>query len=455
MGRLFALFLGVATLAIAPHARAATPAPLPAIDCPKSVPAESKCFAGADANGAYDWIVIPPKTGPNAWNGSLVVHTHGGPSLKKPFLEESVPDLERFIVTVQEGFAWAGSSYRHAGFGVRDAAADSDNLRRIFWTQFGRPKHTLLHGQSWGGNVAAKTAELYGTGEDGKPTYDGVILTSGVLGGGSKSYDFRADLRAVYQFYCHNMPASSEMPYPLWQGLPVGEKLKREEVAERINACTGVDLPAASRTASQQRALTNILTVVHIPARTLFSHMDWATFTFRDLVSRQLHGANPFSNTGVVYAGSDDDAALNKGVERFAATQAGVDALAYDADLTGKLTVPTLTLHAKDDPTAFVELENEFRDTVAKAGASALLVQSFTDEHEHQKEATPEYAALFRAMIAWIEKGEKPSPATLAAGCEQAKATYGEACHFDVGYFPPPLASRVYARVKPTPSGKP
>lgn len=451
MGRVrfaVSLLAAMAGSAVSAHAQTArAPAPLPAAECPKTVPAESRCFAGADANGAYDWIVIP-----KAWNGSLVVHTHGGPSLKKPFLEESVPDLERFMVTVQEGFAWAGSSYRHAGFGVRDAAADSDNLRQIFWTQFGRPKHTLLHGQSWGGSVAAKTAELYGKDASGKPTYDGVILTSGVLGGGTKSYDFRADLRAVYQFYCHNMPGPGEMPYPLWQGLPVGEKLKREEVAVRINQCTGVDLPAASRTPGQQRALDNILNVIHIPARTLFSHMDWATFTFRDLVGRQLHGDNPFSNTGVVYKGSDDDAALNKGVERFAATQSGVDALAADADLTGRLTVPTLTLHAEDDPTAFVELEHEFRETVTRAGAQALLVQSFTDEHEHQKEATPEYAALFRAMIAWIEKGQKPTVETLAAECERARTTYGEACHFDPAYFPKPLSSRVYPRVKPTPA---
>ncbi len=129
---------------------------------------------------------------------------------------------------------------------------------------------------------------------------------------------------------------------------------------------------------------------------------------------------------------------------RFAADPEGVRRLAFDADLSGKLTVPTLTMHAIDDPTAFVELEQVFHDTVAKAGVSDLLVQSFTDEHEHSKLATPEYAALLRAMSAWIERGEKPSPASLAAGCQAAVATYGEACHFQVGYTPRPLAERSY-----------
>jgi alpha-beta hydrolase superfamily lysophospholipase len=417
----------------------------PPTACPAELPAQTRCFAGQDAHGAYYWIAIP-----KAWNGSLVVHAHGGPSLKTPSQDEPAADLQRFAVTVKEGFAWAGSSYRHAGFGVRDAAADTDALRRIFWDRFGRPKHTLLHGQSWGANVAAKTAELYGRGADGRPAYDGVILTSGVLGGGTHSYDFRADLRVVYQYYCHNWPAADEPAYPLWQGLPADSKLKRKDLVERVNACTGVDLPPARRTPAQARALNNIVSVVRIPERTLVSHMEWASFTFRDLVQRQLGGANPFGNVGVRYAGSDDDAALNAGAQRFAADPVAVARLADDADLSGKLTVPTLTLHAKDDPTAFVELESAFHDTVARAGAESLLVQTFTDEHEHQKEATPEYAALFRSMLAWIERGAKPTPATVAAACETARTQYGEACHFDTGWRPPPLETRVYPRARPT-----
>ena len=256
----------------------------------------------------------------------------------------------------------------------------------------------------------------------------------------------------MYQYYCHNLPAAGEAAYPLWHGLAPDNVLTRKEVVARINSCTGADLEASRRTADQQQRLDNILRVVRIPERTFVSHMEWATLTFHDLVDRQLQGLNPFSNQGVVYRGSDDDAALNRGVERFAATQAGVDALSADADLSGRLTVPTLTLHAEDDPTAFVELESAFREVVRKAGAEALLVQTFTDEHEHSKEATPEYAALFRGMISWIEQGTRPTTVSLAAACEQARAAYGEACHFDPAFSPAPLATRVYPRVKPEPS---
>jgi hypothetical protein len=412
--------------------------------CPREMPAQTRCYGGQDARGAFYVTAIP-----KAWNGVLVVHSHGGPSLKTPTPATPVADLERFAVVVAEGYAWTSSSYRHAGYGVRDAAEDTDSVRALFWHDFGRPRRTLLHGQSWGGNVAAKTAELFGRGDDGKPLYDGVILTSGLLSGGSLAYDFRADLRAVYQYYCRNLPAADEPQYPLWQGLAAQHPTSAKEVAARLEACTGLSLPAAQRTPAQQRALRNILAVTRVPQATLGSHLNWATATFRDLTLRQFKGLNPFSNTGVVYRGSDDDAALNRDVPRFAATPEGVRALADDSDLTGKLIVPTLTIHVIDDPTVFVEAETVFRDAVTAAGAGALLVQSFTDENEHSKLATPQYAALLKAMMAWIEQGKLPSPTSLAAGCEQFKATYGEACHFVPSYVPGPLATRTYARIKP------
>jgi alpha-beta hydrolase superfamily lysophospholipase len=418
--------------------------------CPRELPAQTRCYGGQDAHGAFYMTAIPQH-----WNGVLVVHSHGGPSLKTPTASTPAADLERFAVVVREGFAWTSSSYRHAGYGVRDAAEDTDSARARFWQDFGRPRRTLLHGQSWGGNVAAKAAETYGRDADGKLVYDGVLLTSGVLSGGSLAYDFRADLRAVYQYYCRNLPAPDEPQYPLWQGLAAQHPLSSKEVAARLETCTGLSLPAAQRTAAQQRNLRNILAVTRIPQATLGAHLNWATATFRDLTLREFKGVNPFSNIDVVYRGSDDDVALNREVPRFAASPEGVRALAQDSDLSGKLLVPTLTMHAIDDPTVFVEAETVFRDTVAQAGASALLVQSFTDEREHSKLATPQYAALLHALMDWVEQGRRPTPELLASRCQQYVAAYGEACRFVPSYVPGAFDARTYPRTKPSPASPP
>ena len=405
-------------------------------DCPASMPAGTECFAGQDENGAFYWIARPKD-----WNGILVMHAHGGPRTAKPKPDDAVEDLERFAVTVQEGYAWAGSNYRRQGYGVRMAAADTENLRKIAEKLLGEPRLTLLHGQSWGGNVAAKTAELYALDPDGKRNYDGVVLTRGVLGGGTGPYGFRADLRVVYQYSSHNHPRAGEEQYPLWQGLPKGATMKREDLESRVEECTGISAAKDRRTPQQAKNLENFLAVTGIPEKTLVAHLAWATNLFQDMVWRKLDGKNPFDNSKTVYAGSDDDAALNKGIERFTADPQAVRLLAYDADLSGKIVLPTLTMHAKNDPTALVQLEAQYRELLAKAGNADLLVQNFTDEAEHSKLSTPQYAALFDAMVDWIDKGDKPSRASVAATCEDKSKIYKEPCRF-LADFEPQLPER-------------
>jgi hypothetical protein len=399
--------------------------------CPEGLPAATQCYSGRSDEGGFYWIAIPAD-----WNGTLVMHAHGGPRTQAPEQNDPIDDLQRFAVTVREGYAWAGSTYRRGGYGVRMAAEDTDILRRIFWTRFGRPKHTLLHGQSWGGNVAAKAAELYAIDADGTKTYDGVMLSAGLVAGGTRAYGFRADLRAVYQFYCQNHPRADEVQYPVWQGLPVGASMSRAQLTARVDDCTGISLPAAQRTARQAANLRNILAVTGVPEPQLVAHLAWATNLFQDLVQTRLDGRNPFSNAETVYSGSDDDAALNAGVERFRADPMAVARLAYDADLSGLIVLPTVSIHAKNDPTVFVGVEALYRETVARAGRSDLLVQTFTNESDHSKLSTPEYAALLEALMAWITEGEKPDPVSIAAGCERRSADYGEPCLFDTAFTP-------------------
>lgn len=409
--------------------------------CPASIKDQAKCYTGVDQNGAHYWIAIPEQ-----WNKALVMHAHGGPRLKPVGRDSSLEDLERFAVTVRQGFAWAGSSYRRPGYGVRMAAEDTENLRRIFIKAFGQPARTILHGQSWGGNVAAKGIELYARNADGTRNYDGAVLTNGMLAGGTRNYLHRADLRAVYQYYCNNHPRPDEPQYPLWMGLPAESKLTPKELAERVNECTGVKLPAAQRTEAQRRNLANILGVIKVPERTLTGHMNWSTFLFRDVVQRVLGGRNPFDNRHVVYRGSDDDDALNRGVARFDADAEAVAMLAADSDMTGQIEVPVVTMHAIDDPTAMVEYEADYRDVVARAGKQDKLVQTFTTEREHSKLADPEYAALFDALMRWIDSGKPADRQQIAQRCQEFAKRFDGGCHFDTGFEPQALFSRVAPR---------
>lgn len=431
-GRWRAWALAASLAAVMPIARAEPQA----APCPEGVAADAHCYNGRDAEGALYWIAMPAD-----WNKVLVVHAHGGPEVGAPSLARSAEDLQRWAVMVKAGYAWAGSSYRRGGYGVTMAAEDTERLRQLFIERFGKPRRTVLHGQSYGAGVAAKAAELYGP-----PAYDGVLLTSGVLGGGNNAYDFRLDLRVVYQQVCHNHPKPDEPAYPLWQGLPLDSKLTRAELAERVKECTGVGLPAAQRSPEQAARLHAILSVVHIPERSLLGHLQWGTWLFQDLTQKRLGNRNPFGNAKVVYSGSGDDAALNKQVLRYAADPQAVAALAADSRPTGRLKLPVLTLHAIHDPTAFVELESAYREIVEAAGASSWLVQTFSDEADHSYLGDSEYPALLTALLRWVDDGERPTPEGVAKLCTANEARFGGGCKFRPEYRPAPLSSRVPVR---------
>ncbi|WP_103502739.1 MULTISPECIES: DUF6351 family protein [unclassified Streptomyces] len=419
-------------------ARGAAPEPDVAA-CPESIADAATCYTGQGDNGAYYAFAVPDQ-----WNGSLVLHAHGGPGLGEGADPERSPgDLERWAVMVEEGYAWAGSSYRRGGYGTRMAAEDTENVRQEFVAAFGEPELTLLHGQSWGGNVAAKTAEVYGS---AKGPYDGLLLTNGVLAGGSRGYDYRVDLRAVYQFYCGNHPRPEEQQYPLWQGYPAGTSMTTADLRARVQECTGHLSAPQERTALQQRNLDDILAVTGIPESTLESHLRFATNTFSDIVNKRLDGRNPFSNLGVRYRGSHDDAALNRGVQRFVPDWSARRDLSWDSDLTGKVSVPVLTMHAIDDATAFVEHESAYRATLRGAGRERHLLQTFTRESEHSGLSDSGYATALDSLESWVRTGQKPTAASVAAACPEFDRSYGAGCFFDAEFRPDAYHDRVNAR---------
>ncbi len=380
--------------------------------CPASVATVADCHAARDGNGAWLLVAIPRQ-----WNRRLIVHAHGGPRLTAPKDGDSAEDLDRFAVMVRAGYAWIGTTYHRGGYGVRMAAADADRSRALFWAKWGRPQRTLLHGQSWGGNVAAKAAELYALDADGHPNYDGVLVTNGVLFGGTRAYGFRADLRAVYQYYCRNHPKPGEAQYPLWQGLPADARMDRDELRRRADDCTGIDTAPAKRSPQQAARLRDILAVTGIEEKQLVSHLAWGTFHFRDLVQQRLDGRNPFDNGGTVYRGSGDDEALNAGVERFAADPKAVAKLAYDADLSGLIVLPTLTVHARHDPVVSARADAVYAATVEAAGRGWLLAQATTDEAEHSRMRDATYLGALMALEAWLDSGVRPDAAAIQARC--------------------------------------
>lgn len=401
--------------------------------CPKGVPDGAKCLRGQDSVKAHYLIVMPAK-----WSGVLVVHSHGGPSLGEPKTSRNDADIARWAITVREGHAWAGSVFRQGGFAVTAAAEDTERVRRIFVDHVAKPRRTILHGQSWGAMVATRAAELF------PKSWDGMLLTSGVVAG-PVTYDFRMDLRAIYQHLCKNHPRPDEPQYSLALGLPADSKLTTAELGARVDECLGVRKPAAQRTPEQAQKLKLIVDVLKIPETSVISHLNWGTFSLRDVVSKN-GGVSPFGNENVRYTGSSDDKALNAAVSRFKINAQAATRFAADVDHSGRFTAPVLSAHGINDATVFVEGNDTLRQRMVAAGNGAKLVQTFVDSKEHSYWGDAMYPPLFEAMLNWVEKDQKPNPAGVAERCRQLRGAKAADCKFLPSYAPKPLASRIHPR---------
>ena len=203
--------------------------------------------------------------------------------------------------------------------------------------------------------------------------------------------------------------------------------------------------PAAQRTPQQAQKLKTIVELLKIPESAVVSHLNWGTFTLRDVVIKS-GGLSPFGNGGVRYKGSADDAALNAAVPRYQADASAAARFAADVDHRGRIAVPVLSGHGIGDATVFVEGQDTLRQRMVAAGNGERLVQTFVDSAEHSYWGDAHYPPLFEALLNWVEKGNKPTPLSVAERCRQLRAAQPADCRFLPDYAPQPLASRMLPR---------
>ena len=340
---------------------------------------------------------------PKAWNGRLVLWAHGFVDPAAPIALPDVQpaDVAPWLVQLREqllaaGYAVAYSSYSENGWAVKDGAARTHELRSLFMARFGVPTHVYVGGRSLGALITVLLAETY------PGDYQGALALCGPLGGGRLETDYIANVRVLFDFFYPGVIPGDALHVPPMEFTPESQIVK--------------DIVAAIVAEPQKAVALAAVDQIELPYRTLselvFSIVRPLGYNIRgtnDVLAR-TGGQSPFGNLGTWYTGLGlHDAAVNAGVDRFAAKDAAIRYLNDYYRPRGSLTAPLLTLHTTMDPDVPFFHEAALARIVAAARTSKWLAQQSVQRYGHCNVTPEETVVTLGRLVNWAEQGVKPA----------------------------------------------
>ena len=381
--------------------------------------------------GAGYFVEVPPN-----WNGKLVMYAHGFRG-NGAALTVSAPSIRRYLI--QNGYAWAASSYAKNYYDVRAGVEDTNALALEFSkiaTANGRaltaPTKIYITGHSMGGHITAAAIEDEAAATAvHKVKYAGAVPMCGVVG----------DTELFNQF------AAMQVTAQALAGLPSYPTAKWSEISALVTSTLFTTFPSVP-TAKGAQYLSVVQNITGGP-RPMFNlgiafggsfPSAYGTFgsdgTVTGILNKNVLDTNAFTYTvdGDV-AGST---ALNASVLKLtAATDANrlrTDGLRWIPKANGEFKVPVVSIHTLGDLFVPFSMEQVYQKRVAAKGNSAWLVQRAIRGVSHCDFTVAEQVDAFDDMIKWERDGVKPAgddvvtPATVAAstyGCTYTKNTLG------------------------------
>jgi len=381
-------------------------------------------------NGASYLIRVPA-----AWNGVLLLYSHGGGAFTpNPPAEDSTdPVTAQYLL--QQGYALAGSSFRSSGWFVEDALADDAAVLGEFRRLVGHPTRTVAWGVSLGSMVTL------GLAEQPKRRVDGALALCGVVADAVPFWNQNLDAAFAFKV----LFAQSDPQIEVVGSVPsvaAGEdatSLLQTAIASPIGRARTA-LVAALREIPVQ-GFTGIAGPggIPLPAPAGVKPEDMRAQSLAGLVGAALSdyfvnhpalevrtGGNPSSNDGIDYgrliAASPDyesikalyataglsldaDIARLQQAKRVTAAPNAVAYLARFLSFTGDLRVPAITVHTIADESTPAQLEEEYRAKVRSAGRVDLLRQLFVKRGAHCNFTTAEIAVALRVLLTRINTG--------------------------------------------------
>ncbi len=409
-------------------------------------------FWGIDAGAGYR-IEIP-----DAWNGDLVVYTHG---FRGEGAELTVDNPALRAYYVSQGYAWLASSYSANFYDVRAGVESTNSLVRLFIKNHGKPERTYITGFSMGGHVIGAAIEQFPNvacpeGRRGRlcnritrilgklsggVKYDGAAPRCGVMGDEElfqyfSNFTFAAEALAGVQsefpppedhfdrIFLPTIFALYENPLELLGPNSSGAILNSQGLALRdfTTQITGGDRPLADLSfqffqqllfsfAGGDGTITGILSGSMLENR-------------RDVF--QLDGDPSLSA---------EEIALNQAILRVKRDR-NVNPnqflrVSRIPIITGRIDIPVISVHTLGDLFVPFSMEQIYAREAKKQRRSHNLVSRATRAVGHCEFSPEELIETFDDLVSWVEDGVKPAGDDILNPEEVADPLFG--CNFSRG----------------------
>ncbi|MBC8058530.1 MAG: alpha/beta hydrolase [Rhizobiales bacterium] len=369
---------------------------------------------------------------PQNWNGKLVMYAHGFRGTGN-VLTTDAPAIRRWLI--QNGYAWAASSYSKNYYDVRAGVEDTNALALEFNAIAARNGRTLaaptkyfITGVSMGGHITAAAIEDEAAATAiNKVKYSGAVPMCGVVG----------DTELFSQF------AAMQVTAQALAGVPAYPTDKFVDINALVTSTLFTTFPSVP-TAQGQKYLSVVQNITGGP-RPMFDlgiafggsfPSAYGTFiadpnTPYGSVTGILN-KNVLDTTGYTYTITDDAAgstALNASAQKISpaadANRLRTDGLRWVPKANGEFKIPVVSIHTLGDLFVPFSMQQVYQKRVAAKGNSAFLVQRAIRGVSHCDFTIAEQVTAFDDMLKWEGGGAKPVGDDVVTAATVAATTYG------------------------------
>jgi pimeloyl-ACP methyl ester carboxylesterase len=373
---------------------------------------------------------------PANWNGELVMYTHGyaGEGLTLNAVNSSI---RRFLV--QQGYAWAASSYSANSYDVRAGIEDTNRLALNFnaiaaarGRTLAKPSRTYIIGHSMGGHIAAAAveAETYATSVN-KVRYDGSMPMCGVVGD-TTLFDTFSGMQAA----AHVLSGNAAVALDQWTSI------KTAATAALFSNFGGS--PPLTPTAGAGQAYFSVLQNLTGGSRPLVdlgygyggSFQAGPYGVFGTTTATTGLTTKPTADTSAIVYKVDGQADLSATLNATApkasapadANRLRRDGLRWIPKVNGQPQAPVLTMHTLGDLFVPFNMEQVYRQRLTANGNGDKVVQRAIRGVTHCDFTNAEMKKGFTDLVAWVKAGTKPAGDDVLTAATVANARYG--CSF-------------------------